>query len=96
MSSPPVGPRDRSPRHDPTWNDILVSWSLVAAIPVLLWALSAPLVAAVAVTAAGGLILAGRRALWLADCLRNCRSLSVHLGRDVHVVVGDPCPDGAT
>jgi hypothetical protein len=68
---------------------------MVAAIPFLLWAVSAPLVAALTVVAGAGLVLAVRRVVWLATCLRHCRSLTVHLGRDVHLVVGEPCVDDA-
>lgn len=90
MRSPP-GPDARFPRYDPTWDDVLASWGMVAAIPFLLWALSAPLAAALTVITVAGLVVVGRRAVRLVACLRHCRSLTVHLRRDVHLVVGDPC-----
>ena len=60
----------------PTWRAIVVSYALVATIPVSLLFLSQPVVLAVTGAAIAGLFVAGRRFYRLVQCYSDCESIT--------------------
>lgn len=91
MRRPPTDPDRQSARYRPTWQDVLVAWGMLALVPLLLWTVSDPLAGGLTMAALVGLALAGRRAIRLARCLSECESLTLDIGRQVHITVGEPC-----
>ena len=84
---PPSEARDRPAYRQPTWRNILVSYAMLAAIPVLLWVSVQPLtrLSLVGVLVAGALV--ARRLHALASCLAECRALAFDLGGAVTVTI---------
>ncbi|WP_232701229.1 hypothetical protein [Halobacterium wangiae] len=80
-------PEERTTYGRVTWYGIAVSYAMAAAIPLLLWAASAPLTAAVVFAAASVVAVGTRRAHRLARCVRNCKGLAFDLPGTVRVTV---------
>ena len=87
-------PRRSRRRPDPTWSGIVAAYASVAAVPLLLWVATRPVVGATALAAAGGLVVGARRLLRLRRCLNECGGFVFDLAGDVRVRVtreaGDP------
>ncbi|WP_327050943.1 hypothetical protein [Halomicrococcus gelatinilyticus] len=60
---------------------------MVAAIPVLPWVASRPLVGTAAIAAAGGLVVGGRRAHALVRCFYDCEGFAFDLGGRARITV---------
>lgn len=91
MTRPPSDRPDRPARFDPTWDDVLVSYGMMAAIPLLLWVVSRPVVGALSLAVGAGVVVGARRAYRLARSVRACRTVTADLGRRVHVTVTREC-----
>ena len=89
MKRPP-GSRYRTVSKDPTWRSILAAYAVVAAVPVLFWAVSNPLSAVAALALVAGLRVGARRVADLVRCLRDCGGFAVDLGESVRVTVTRP------
>lgn len=87
MHAPPTDPRDRTDYDRLTWRRVLVSYALMAAIPVLLWAASSPLAAGLVAAGSAGAVVTTRQARRLARCVRTCRRLAVDLPGTVRLTV---------
>jgi len=87
MSRPPLDPRDRIALRNPTWRNVLVSYAMVLAVPVALWAVSQPLAGGVVVATLAGLVVAARRAYGLVRCFRQCREFAFHVGETARITV---------
>lgn len=87
MQQSPTDPPDRLTYRRVTWNDVAVTFALLAAIPLLFWAASDPLAAGVALAAVATATVAARRARRLARCVRACCGLAVDLPGTVRVTV---------
>ena len=87
MYRPPSDPRDRPRIERPTWQQVLLSYAMVAALPVLLWVASEPLVGTAAIATAGGLFVGGRRAHALVRCFDDCEEFAFDLGGRARVTV---------
>jgi hypothetical protein len=96
MSRPPVDPRDRPLPPRDLSGSILVSWAMVATVFLLVWAVSYPVLGALALVALVGLVAVRRRVRWLARCVAECRQLTIPLGRHGHITIGRArcCPAG--
>ena len=90
MQSPPPDPRFRSRPKNPTWRSILAAYAVVAAVPVLFWAVSNPLSAVAGLAIVAGLRIGARRVADLVRCLRDCGEFAVDLGESVRVTVTRP------
>lgn len=79
--------------EDPSRRDLLVTYALLAAVPLSLWAVAHPTAGALAVATVAGLVTVGRRAAAVARCLATCRQLTFDLAGDIRVTVtrGGPC-----
>jgi len=73
--------------EEPTWQRIAVAYAMAAAIPLLLWVASRPVVGAATLTAGAALVVAARRGYALARCLRECRLITFDLGGRTRVTV---------
>ena len=80
-------PRRSRRRPDPTWSGIVAAYAIVAAVPLLLWVATRPVVGATALAAAGGLVVGARRLLRLRRCLNECGGFVFDLAGDVRVCV---------
>ena len=87
--------RDARHRNEITRGSVLAPYILVAAIPLVLWAASNPLLAAGALVAGSGLRRAIRRAWTQIRGFLRRRTVTVTLGRAVEVTVREPRRDGA-
>lgn len=91
MFRPPLDPRDRSLIDRPTWRGVVVSYGLVAAVPLLLWVVSYPRVGTVTLAGIASLFVGGRRIHRLLRCLDDCRGITFDLlGRARITVVQIP------
>lgn len=87
MSSPPPDPRASPVPDEPTWRAILVSYAVMVAIPLALWAVSQPVAGTVALAGLAGLFVGARRAHGLVRCLSDCGGFAVDLGDAIRVTV---------
>lgn len=87
MYEPPFDPSPRTDFDRLTWRRVLASYAMMAAIPVLLWAASAPLAAGVAAAGGAGAAIATKHARRLARCVEECRGLALDLPGTVDVAV---------
>lgn len=87
MLRPPLDPRDCPLIEQPTWRSILVSYALVAAVPLLLWVISQPLAGTVTLGTIAGLFVGGRRAYKLTRCFYDCQGFTFDLGGKVQITV---------
>jgi len=95
MPRSPRDSHDRPPYRRISWRDVLAAYVLAAAIPLALWAASAPLAAGSGLAVSGVGVLGARRARRLARCVRDCRGLELDLPGTVSVTVTwrqDCCP----
>lgn len=92
---PPPDPRGRPVHKHPTWRSVLVSYALVAAIPLLLWVVSRPLAGTAAIAAVVGLSIGARRAYRLIRCVRDCQGLAFDLVGRVRITITRPPADGS-
>lgn len=86
----PPPPRDRPYLDTPSWSDLGVTYALVAALPVVLWAVSNPVASIAGVATGFGLrraYLSGRKRL--KQGLRD-RTVSVQLGQTIHIRITRP------
>lgn len=95
MYNPP--PDRRSPPFvtEPTAQGILVSYLMVASIPLLLWVVDNPFAGVVGVVALVGLVRGVRHVVRLRRCLHECGAFSLTLGDRLLITVtrrGDPDP----
>ncbi|WP_157971746.1 hypothetical protein [Halorussus litoreus] len=93
MSRPPLDPQDRIALRNPTWRNVLVSYAMVLAVPIALWAVSEPLAGAVVVATLAGLAVATRRAYGLVRCFRQCRGFAFDLGETARITVTQTSSD---
>lgn len=99
MSVPPTDPpwnrlTEPASRH-PDWRGILTGYALVAATPVLLWAVEYPLTAIAALVTVGVLVAAARRVSRLVRCLYGCRPLTIDVTSSVRITITRPHADGS-
>jgi hypothetical protein len=95
MIRPPLDPRDRPLVDRPTWQSVVASYALVAAIPFLLWLVSSPVAGTVTLAAIAGLFVGGRRAHRLVRCFYDCQQFTVDLlGRARITVAQTPANEG--
>lgn len=87
MIRPPHDPHDLPRTTNPTWRSILVSYALVAAIPLLLWAISNPFAATVSLVGVAGLLIGGHHAYKLRRCFYQCQELRFRLGETAQITV---------
>lgn len=93
MHIPPTDPRDRFATKQPTWGNVLAAYALMAAVLLLLWAVSNPLAGAIALAAIVGLSVGARRAVRLIRCFQDCREFAVDLVGNVRITVTRTSPD---
>lgn len=87
MYEPPSDPSTRTDADRLTWRRVLASYAMLAAFPLLLWAVSDPLAAGLAVAGSAGAVVTTRHARRLARCVEECRGLAVDLPGTVDVTV---------
>lgn len=90
MPRAPVDPRTNRLRIERTWAQIVLGYTLVAAVPLLLWTLSSPLLGGVVVLAHAGLFVAGHRGLGLKRCLDTCGEFAFSIAGRVCVSISRP------
>lgn len=71
-----------------------MSFAAMAALPLLLWAVSQPLVGAATLAVGAGLFVGTRRAYRQARCVQECRVCTVDRGRRVQITVTRRCVCG--
>lgn len=87
MQPPRRDPR-RRPAHDHlSWDHVLVSYAMVAAIPALLWLASNPLAGGATALAVAGVAVGARRAATLVRYCEECRRLAVDVGDTATITV---------
>ncbi|WP_227373662.1 hypothetical protein [Haladaptatus halobius] len=87
MFRPPLDPGDRPLIDQPTWRSIIVSYALMAAIPLLLWIVSQPLAGTVTLAGIAGLLVGGRRVYRLIRCFYDCQRFTFNLGGKAQITV---------
>ena len=87
MFRPLFDPRDRLLIDQPTWRSVLVSYALVAAIPVLLWIVSRPLAGTVILASIAVLFVGGRRVYRLIRCFYDCQGFTFDLVGKAQITV---------
>lgn len=96
MYRPPSDPRNRIAQKNPTWRNIIVSYLMVIAIPLALWAFSQPVAGAVVIAALVGLFSGARRAYTLARCFEHCQGFAFDLAGKARITVRQiPADDSA-
>jgi hypothetical protein len=93
MFTPPPDGRQHAPVTEPTAQSILVSYLLMAAIPLTLWVVSHPLVGVAGLVTALGVGLTARRAASLVRCISECGGFAVDLGERVRITVSQTRTD---
>jgi hypothetical protein len=96
MYRPPSDPRPRSTTSGPTWRALLVRYAIVAAVPILLWAVSQPVTAVLALGAIAVLGTAARRGYGLVRCFYDCQAMIFDLGGVARITIrqaptDEPC-----
>lgn len=87
MRDPNRDPRRRSVPDQPTWDTVLLSYAMVAAIPVVLWIAANPVIGLVAVGAIASLGFGARKAAGLVRCFYECRRLAFDVGDVARITV---------
>ncbi|MFB6234873.1 MAG: hypothetical protein ABEH81_00485 [Halopenitus sp.] len=87
MRDPTRDPRRRSAPDQPTWDSVLLSYVMVAAIPAVLWIVANPVIGLVAVGTIASLGLGARKAAELIRCFYQCRRLAFDVGDVARVTV---------
>lgn len=90
MLRPPTDPRYRPAPSEPTWQNVLVGYAMIAAVPALLWVASQPSTRLVAVAAVVGLALVARHLLRLVRCFDDCRGFAFDLGQRIRITITQP------
>lgn len=93
---PPHDPRYLRDPTDPTWQSLLVSYALVAAILPVLWFVSYPVFGSIVVVTAVGIGVALRRAWRLRRCFHHCGGFSLDLAGRMRIAVTQPDVDCAS
>ncbi|WP_430506023.1 hypothetical protein [Haloparvum sp. PAK95] len=86
MRDPTRDPRRRSAPDQPTWDSVLLSYVMIAAIPAVLWMAANPVTGLVAVGMIASLGLGARKAAGLIRCFYQCGRLAFDVG-DARVTV---------
>lgn len=89
MHSPPSIPRTDPYLHDPSWTDVIATYAIALAIPVLLWLVSNPVLA---VGIGSGLLVSRhvlRRAASAITALLGERIVTIEFGDAVRVTISD-------
>jgi hypothetical protein len=76
-----------------TWRSILVSYAMMAAVPLLLWVAGRPLLRVTAVAAVVGAFAVARRGAALRRCFYECGGFAFDLGGSVRVTISRPRAD---
>ncbi len=92
MHVPPTDPTSRRPDG----RTILTGYALVAAVPVVLWAVEYPSTAVAALVIVVSLVAATRRASRVVRCLYGCRPLTVDLAGRVRLTITRPHTDDSS
>jgi hypothetical protein len=87
MYDPNADPTDRRTNRSLSWTNVLLTYALAAAIPVLLWAVSSPGAAVLTVTVVAAASFAVRYTRRLARCVDKCRGVSFTVPRTARVSV---------
>ncbi|MFT4885218.1 MAG: hypothetical protein ACI8U4_002740 [Natronomonas sp.] len=87
MYQPPLDPRPDSVATAPTWRALLVRYAVVAAVPILLWAISQPVTAVLALGAIAALSIGARRGYGLVRCFYDCQAMIFDLGGVARITV---------
>ncbi len=87
MSRSRPDPRRRTTFSKTSWQSIATRYGLVLAGFALFVGLSYPLASVLVVAIVGVALLAVPRVIWLVQCARNCRALTVDLAGIVRVTV---------
>lgn len=95
MLIPPLDPGDVPIVEQPSWRSLLVSYALVAAVPLLLWVVAHPVGGIVAAAGIAGLFVGGRRAYRLVHCFAECGGFSFQLGSIARITVSQLASDEA-
>jgi hypothetical protein len=90
MYRPPRDPRTTRPADSVGWREILTGYGVVLAVPLVLFAISQPLVAAVLAASLVGAAVLGRRTLALARCYERCGGFSFEFGERVRITIAQP------
>lgn len=96
MFRPPLDPRTRPLIERPTWGKVIVSYAVMAAIPLLLWVGSHPLVGLATLAGVAALLVAGRRAHRLLRCFHECPGITFELAGTARITVSQIAADDAT
>lgn len=87
MYEPPSDPTARTDADRLTWRRVLVSYAMMAAIPLVLWAVSEPVTAGLVAAGSAGVAVATTHARRLARCVEQCEGLAADLPGTVDVAV---------
>jgi hypothetical protein len=87
MYVPPSDGREHLSVTDPTVESIAVSYLLMAAIPLSMWAVSHPLDGAVLLAIGAVAAVGTRRAAELAQCLSECGGFALDVGETLRITV---------
>ncbi|UPV99147.1 hypothetical protein M0R88_11480 [Halorussus gelatinilyticus] len=87
MHGPLPDSRFRFAHRHLTWLDVLVSYAMMLAIPVAMWAASNLVTGGIAVAATAGLLVVGRRAYELARCFSECGGFALDVGGKARITV---------
>lgn len=94
MHVPPTHPRYRPSPTNPSWSDLATIYSLLPAVPVLLWAVSNPWYGVAILVGTGGLRLAFRQLTSRLVDRAERRTILIRFGRFLHITITDPTADG--
>jgi hypothetical protein len=94
MYQPPLGPRPGA--TEPTWRTLLVRYAVVAAVPILLWAVSQPVASLLALGGIAAIGIAARRGYGLVRCFYDCEAMVFDLGGKARITISqaptdEPC-----
>jgi hypothetical protein len=87
MYEPPSDPSVRTDSDRLTWQRVLASYAMMAAFPLLLWAVSEPVTAGLLIAGSAGAVVVTTHARRLARCVEECRGLVLDLPGTVDVTV---------
>jgi hypothetical protein len=87
MYEPPSDSNARTDSDRLTWRRVVVSYAMMAAIPVLLWAVGEPVTAGLLAAGGAGAVVATTRARRLSRCVEHCEGLAADLPGTVDVTV---------
>ena len=87
MFRPPLDPRARPLIETPTWGTVVVSYGLMALLPLLVWVVSRPVAGTVTSVSVASLYVGGRRLYRLIRCFCDCRAFSFDLGGRARITV---------